>query len=101
MIDDCYPICFEGDIIIGDNQNFHVSGVSYEIINQTLLEKGILYQALPKYSPELNPIELIWAWLKAELRHSPLSSNLLEEATKILNQVTHEHMFAVYSKCGY
>ena len=58
MLNDCLEVIYPGDWIIGDNMNYHVSGWSYETIAPIFEEMEIHYKALPKYSPELNPIEL-------------------------------------------
>ena len=53
-----------GSVIIMDNARFHQKNVLCE-----LAEKAHCYVLfLPPYSPDLNPIEHFWAWLKARLR---------------------------------
>jgi len=97
----CNGCLFKGDTVIGDNMNFHVEGWSCDVINEVLSDKGVKYYALPKYSPELNPIELVWAWLKQRLRKTPLSKDLLTATTDILNSLTTEQVLATYQDCGY
>lgn len=58
------PTLNEGDIVVMDNLSSHkVAGVK-EIIEGAGAQ--ILY--LPPYSPDLNPIELMWSKIKAYLR---------------------------------
>ena len=62
------PIIRRGDIVVMDNLNMHKS-----ISTRRLIEAaGAIPIYLPTYSPELNPIELLWAHLKRELRRLAL-----------------------------
>ena len=51
-------------IIILDNAAFHRKSKLYELAEKAECE--VLF--LPPYSPDLNPIENFWAWLKQRLR---------------------------------
>ena len=53
-----------GSIIILDNATFHRKS----IIPDLALRKNCTVLFLPPYSPDLNPIEKKWAWLKKLLR---------------------------------
>jgi len=58
------PALQECDTLVMDNLAPHkVSGVI-----QPLIDKGIKVLFLPPYSPDFNPIELMWAKMKAILR---------------------------------
>ena len=58
------PTLHKGDIVIMDNLPSHkVKGVVEPIL---LTGASILY--LPPYSPDLNPIEMMWSKIKAYLR---------------------------------
>lgn len=62
--DDLGPTLKPGDIVIMDGPRIHrVAGVA-----EALAEFGAKPLYLPAYSPELNPIEMAWAWLKQALR---------------------------------
>lgn len=52
-------------VIILDNATFHRKTRLRELANIACCE--VLF--LPPYSPDLNPIEKFWAWLKARLRN--------------------------------
>ena len=54
----------EGSVIILDNATFHRKLVLSQLAEQYNCE--VLF--LPPYSPDLNPIEKKWAWLKRKLR---------------------------------
>ena len=53
-----------GDVVILDNLNVHKSPRAA----QALAERGAWFLFLPKYSPDLNPIEMAFAKLKTLLR---------------------------------
>jgi transposase len=58
------PTLEKGDIVILDNLAVHKSARAA----QCLKEKGAWFLFLPSYSPDLNPIEMAFAKLKAHLR---------------------------------
>ena len=58
------PRLRRGDVVILDNLNVHKSPRAAE----ALAEQGAWFLFLPKYSPDLNPIEQAFAKLKALLR---------------------------------
>ena len=58
------PTLHKGDIVIMDNmRSHHVAGVE-----ETLRNAGMVPLYLPPYSPDLNPIEMLWSKIKALLR---------------------------------
>ena len=60
------PALHYGDIIVMDNmRSHHVKEVS-EIINNSEKHLTLLY--LPPYSPDFNPIEMMWSKIKSVLR---------------------------------
>ena len=58
------PQLKRGDVVILDNLNVHKSPRAA----QALAERGAWFLFLPKYSPDLNPIEMAFAKLKTLLR---------------------------------
>ena len=54
----------KGSVIVLDNATFHKKSVLPELARKYSCE--VLF--LPPYSPDLNPIEKKWAWLKCKLR---------------------------------
>jgi transposase len=65
------PVLSPGDIVIADNLPSHkVAGIS-----EAITERGAEFLLLPPYSPDQNPIEQVFAKLKALLRkNSPAKS---------------------------
>jgi transposase len=58
------PTLRRGDIVVADNVSFHkVAGVE-----EAIEARGAELRLLPEYSPDLNPIELVFHPLKALLR---------------------------------
>lgn len=53
-----------GDIVVLDNLNIH----KMSAVRKAIYEAGASMIFLPTYSPELNPIELLWADFKRTLR---------------------------------
>lgn len=58
------PVLSPGDVVILDNLNVHKSPRAAS----ALAERGAWFLFLPKYSPDLNPIEMAFAKLKQLLR---------------------------------
>ena len=58
------PTLQKGDVVIADNLKVHKSAKAAAILR----EKGAWFLFLPRYSPDLNPIEMAFAKLKAHLR---------------------------------
>ena len=56
--------CPEYSVFVMDNASFHRKTILKKMASKTNCE--VLF--LPPYSPNLNPIENFWAWLKQKLR---------------------------------
>ena len=67
-----------GSVIVTDNARFHRKAVLGEMARG----RGCRVLFLPPYSPGLNPIENLWAWLKARLGKILPSLDSLDEAIK-------------------
>ena len=68
----------QGNIIILDNATFHKKSVLPDLAKRHGCE--VLF--LPPYSPDLNPIEKRWAWLKRKLRDTLQSYASFDEALR-------------------
>ena len=60
------PCLHQGDTLILDNLATH----KIQCVGRILSERGVFLRYLPPYSPDLNPIELAFAKLKAHLRQA-------------------------------
>ena len=63
-------------LIVMDNARFHRKNMLEKIIKET----GHCLLFLPPYSPDLNPIEKLWANMKKKLKDIAHNFNTLEEA---------------------
>jgi len=93
------PTLHKGDIVIMDNLTSHkVKGVLEPII---AAGASVIY--LPPYSPDLNPIELMWSKMKAYLRKvKARTKELLEIAiAEALEHITTSDILAWFAKNGY
>lgn len=69
----CLP---DNTVIVMDNASFHRKNKLLEIAKN--YKKTLIF--LPPYSPELNPIEKFWAWLKQHLRKNLHLFDSLDDA---------------------
>ncbi len=93
------PTLHENDIVIMDNLSSHkVNGVV-----DAIKEKKASVLFLPPYSPDLNPIEMMWSKIKALLRKwKARSIDLLNDAVeKAFLAVSKDDIFGWFSHAGY
>jgi transposase len=93
------PTLSAGDIVVLDNCSAHkVSGVL-----DPIYERGASVIFLPEYSPDLNPIELMWSKVKSILRKlKPRTPEELENAMhEALGSITYENILAWFKYHGY
>ena len=73
-----------GVSIVMDNATFHRKA----ILSQMAIQAGCALLFLPPYSPDLNPIEFFWAWLKRKLADnlptSPSFDTALSDCFQVL-----------------
>lgn len=58
------PTLQPGDVLVMDNLSTHKDRESLEMLKQA----GVTVRFLPAYSPDYNPIEMMWSKVKALLR---------------------------------
>jgi transposase len=88
-----------GDVLVLDNAGVHQGEDSFEIIFQTCLHLGVQIQFLPAYSPELNPCELVFATVKANLRAHWRGGNLVAAIVEAFAWITAEQIWSFYFHC--
>jgi transposase len=65
-VEECLvPILKLGQVVVMDNATFHKSEKTRKLIEDARCK--LIF--LPPYSPDLNPIEIFWANLKAKIRN--------------------------------
>jgi transposase len=94
-----YPALLgEDDVVVWDNSRVHTS----KLVAQALKECGVKVICLPPYSPDFNPIELLWAHLKAGLRKKARTIDTLVTAIYSVLADVSPKLIATWAKhCGY
>ena len=93
------PHLAKDDILLLDNSSVHTS----KMVLDTFEECGIKYLFLPRYSPDYNPIELLWAYMKSVLRKLKARTHKkLNEAIKFsLDNIHNDCILHWFKHCGY
>jgi transposase len=93
------PVLKPGDILVWDNLGAH----KLKIIREMLASIGVSVVFLPPYSPDLNPIELFWAWLKAIIRRDrPRTSSRLDRCiAEAMETLPRRFCRNWFRECGY
>lgn len=86
-----------GDYLILDNVGIHIKGAY--ILHDTLINYGINLRFLPKYSPELNPCELIFAQIKSYMRNNRRSVPIEEDLIAAIPHIHRDHVWNYYRHC--
>lgn len=93
------PVLRPGDIVIMDNLGAHKNEQTLLLIRQAQAE----IRFLPAYSPDLNPIEMMWSKVKALLRKAQARNHpdLLNAISKALQAVCPQDALGWFTRCGY
>jgi transposase len=93
------PHMADDDILVLDNSSVHKS----KLVMQTLAECNIKCLFLPRYSPDYNPIELFWAFLKSTLRKlkARTRARLCDGIESVLRSLPLEYIKNWFKHCGY
>lgn len=93
------PTLQAGDILVMDNLSSHKDRQSLEMLKQA----GVTVRFLPAYSPDYNPIELMWSKVKALLRKMEARTNdaLFQAIGDALSQITQKDATHWLAHCGY
>lgn len=75
------PTLEPGDVVILDNLSSHKSEKAKAILKQ----RGAWFLFLPPYSPDLNPIEMAFAKLKAHLRR--IGARTIDDLSKAVGSI--------------
>jgi transposase len=93
------PTLKADDVVVMDNLSSHKSDGIIELIEQ----RGAQVQFLPAYSPDFNPIEMMWSKVKNSLRSAEARTptDLLKAIAAALNHVTPQDARNWFAHCGY
>lgn len=93
------PALRPGDVVCLDNLSAHKTPA----VRAAFEAAGADVLYLPRYSPEHNPVELLWAQVKLELRRvGARTADALDAAiTAALSAVGVEEVRGWFSHCGY
>lgn len=93
------PALRPGDIVVLDNLSVH----RRPAIARALRRAGVGVWYLPPYSPDYNPIEKIWAKVKAFLRQARARTTaaLWDAFTQALQNITADDCQNSFAHCGY
>jgi transposase len=93
------PTLRPGDWVVLDNLSVHKNPA----IRSAIEAHGAQVVFLPPYSPDLNPIELCWAKVKAALRAAKARTwdALVDAVANALRSVSPEDVKAWFTHCGY
>jgi transposase len=93
------PSLMPGDIVILDNLGSHRG----KAVRHAIRAAGARLFFLPKYSPDLNPIEQLFAQLKHRLRKAAArtADAVCDALSQILGAVTPQHCRNYFANAGY
>jgi transposase len=93
------PTLKTGDIVVMDNLSSH----KVEGVVEPIIAAGATVRYLPPYSPDLNPIEMMWSKIKAYLRKvKARTKELLEVAiADALKLISVSDILGWFAKDGY
>jgi transposase len=93
------PTLRPGDVVVMDNLSSHKRARTRELIESS----GASLTFLPPYSPDLNPIEMVFAKIKQLLRGLACRTceALWQVMQSVLNQVTCSDARNCFRHCGY
>ena len=93
------PTLTNGDVVILDNLPAHKSAASQDLLKS----QGSWMLFLPRYSPDLNPIEMAFSKLKALIRKAAARTydELWQAVGHVCDLFTDEECFNFFNAAGY
>lgn len=93
------PTLRPGDIVVMDNLSPHKSDHTLKLITDAGAE--VLF--LPAYSPDFNPIEMMWSKIKNVLRSLEARTvpDLITAIAQALARITSKDALNWFAHCGY
>ena len=96
---DLVPKLNPGDVVVMDNLNIH----KREGIEELIASAGVRVEYLPPYSPDFNPISMLWSTVKSLVRMFPTRAmSVLEQLIELALMLIAIHTFKNwFTKCCY
>jgi len=93
------PTLSAGDILIMDNSSAHKA----KGVLDSITERGVITLFLPTYSPDFNPIEMLWSKMKAFLRKMKARTydSLIDAINLALKYISPDDIAAWFKHDGY
>ncbi len=93
------PTLRAGDVVVMDNLSSHKSEVARMLIES----RGAKLEFLPQYSPDFNPIEMVFSKIKQRLRSLGCRTmeSLWDSMQSVLDTVTPSDAANCFRHCGY
>jgi len=93
------PTLVPGQIVVLDNLSAHKSQKAQKMVE----EAGCSWLFLPPYSPDFNPIEMLWSKFKNDLRREAARTQELLDALvwPLLSTATPQHARNWFKQAGY
>ena len=89
----------EGDVILMDNARWQISMEYLPTLTEMLEAHKIQLRFLPKYSPELSPIELVFSVVKNKIRNKILTVPMMLQVLFELADFGFQDHMAKYIHC--
>jgi len=93
-----HQVLVAGDFLVLDNCAIHTSAEVFPALMAVLDAAHVRFVLLPKYSPELNPCELVFAEIKRKLGYARTPA-LGWEVVRAASRVSLHNMLEYYNKC--
>ena len=93
------PLATKPYTLIMDNLSIHKNKACLELLKKHQIE--VIFQ--PPYSPEYNPIEFVWGWVKKSLRRG-IERNIDDLVQQFMNKIKQTNINLIKSfalKSGY
>ncbi len=95
----CCGVIGTGDYLVMDNAGVHVAEAIAEPLDVLFSAFRARLVFLPKYSPELNPCEMVFAQVKRHLRHWRLGQAFWFEIVQGFARVSLQNVRGYYDHC--
>jgi len=89
-----------GDVLVCDNSSVHGGDNTLAHLDTILQVFGVTMYFLPTYSPELNPIEMVFGFVKTYLRGNTHDDDVFIAIMDAFAHVEKSHITSFYEHCA-